>query len=254
MTKFVKIFLALILVFSLSGCLGSSTKNYVRKTEPRFNEVYAQADSYGEMLNNEAVLASQIVQNGTDLATKVKTAKLEVEAINPPQKAQILHTDLVEYYTKIAEVISKINHLYEFVNITEKISKNLEESSKSLPSDFSKDLSNVRLGFEQRKTDQQKSVDELKEKDFDQIYTKAKQSLIDMGTAYVNFLDSVITAIDVKNSNVIRERELQENLEKANGVFQSEMNTLQEKILSKEEEERFNALEENIKKEFNRLR
>lgn len=250
----IKLSIAFLLIVFLSGCFSMSAKSYVQKTEPKFNEVYSLADSYGNTLNNEAVSASQKIQNGSDLSTKAKNAKLELESLKAPQKAQNLNQNLLGYYTKIGELIIKINNLFEFIDITEKIAKSLEDSTKSLPTDFSKDLSETKIKFENAKNEQQKILDDLKEKDMDAMFTKSKQSLIDMSTYYIEFLNSVITAIDVKKPDVIKEKEFEDKINKANDTFQKEMDSLQEKIISQQELETFNKLESDIQAEFNQLR
>ncbi len=250
----IKLSIAFLLIVFLSGCFSMTAKNYVQKTEPKFNEVYSLADSYGNILNNEAVSASQKIQNGSDLSTKAKNAKLELESLKAPQKAQNLNQNLLDYYAKIGELIIKINNLFEFIDITEKIAKSLEDSTKSLPTDFSKDLSATKVKFENAKNEQQKILDDLKEKDMDAMFTKSKQALIDMSTFYIEFLNSVITAIDVKKSDVIKEKEFEDKINKANDTFQKEMDSLQEKIISQQELETFNKLESDIQAEFNQLR
>jgi len=253
MQKIIKIFSVGLVILTLTGCT-MSAKSFVKKTEPKFNEIVNQGSAMSDIINKSSVTASTKITTIADVQTKISAARNELATLKPNKSAQGLDNNLSQYYKEMALILTDLGNMIDFADISAKFAQDFESSIKSMPSDFSQDLTATRKQFVDAKNNQEKILSSLKGKSVSTSYEKAKSALETMVSAYIDYLNSAIAAIDAKNASLIKYDDFKNKLEKANTDFQSQMDTIQKDVFGAARVDPVSKLEDTIKTEFNTLR
>ena len=253
MKNIFKVFLVGLALLGLTGCT-ISAKSYAQKTEPKFNEIVSLGSALGDMIGKTSVTASAKVESITSLKSKVQIAKSELVSLKSPSSVQGLNNDLNTYYAELDTMLTDLGNLVDFLDISETFTSDFDESVKALPSDMSKDLSAVKKSFEDYKTKNVNLLNTLNKKNVTADYKAAKDVLAGMLQAYIDFLNSVISAIDAKKSDLIKLEDFTNKIDKAGNDFAAGLDAVQNVIFDATKIDAMSKLEDKIKVEFSTFR